>query len=135
MQKNDYAIGGEQSGHIIIKKYATTGDGILTALMLVEEMCDFKSPISKLCDGLLVYPQYTKNVRVSKKALAIADPKVESDLKEVEELIGDEGRVLLRESGTEPVIRIMVECKSRARCEEYADIIAVAIEEGGHTVG
>lgn len=132
MQDNDYSLGGEQSGHIIIKKYATTGDGILTALMLAEEMCDAKSSISKLCGDVILFPQHTKNVRVKNKEAAICDPLVGEARDRVEEKIGGKGRVLLRKSGTEPLVRIMIECEDASLCAEYAEEIALAIEKGGH---
>ena len=134
MQKNDYGLGGEQSGHIIIKKYATTGDGILTAIMLAEEMCDRKSTLGKLAEPVNLYPQYTKNIRVKDKAATLADANVNEALKKVEELIDGNGRALLRQSGTEPVIRIMIEAESEAKCKEFAEIIAEQIINGGYCV-
>ena len=135
MQKNDYALGGEQSGHIILKKYATTGDGLLTAIMLTEEVCDAKRTLSELVEPLMLYPQYMKSVAVKDKAAVLADKRVLAALSRVEGMIGTQGRVLLRQSGTEPVIRIMVECADAARCEEYADLIIQEIVNNGHTVG
>ncbi|MBQ7333620.1 MAG: phosphoglucosamine mutase [Clostridia bacterium] len=134
MQNNDYAIGGEQSGHIIIKKYATTGDGLLTALMVTEEVCDSKGTLSSLAAPIKLYPQYLENVRVKDKSSVMADKNVLSALDEVEKLIGKNGRALLRQSGTEPVIRVMVECEEREKCEEYAKIIVKAILDGGHGI-
>lgn len=134
MQKNDYSLGGESSGHIVFKKYATTGDGILTAIMIAEQMCDTKAPLSKLCENLRIYPQAVKSVKVKDKAAVIADPNVKRALSEVEGEIGEHGRVLLRPSGTEPVIRIMVEAESEEACREYVQIIAASIKDGGHTV-
>lgn len=135
MQKNDFSLGGEQSGHIILKKYATTGDGLLTAIMVTEEVCDAKLPLSALTEHLTLYPQYTKNLRVKDKEAALADAGVKAALARVEGQIGGKGRVLLRKSGTEPMIRIMVECESEEACAAYADTVARAIEEGGHTLG
>ena len=135
MQENDYSLGGEQSGHIIIKKYATTGDGILTALMLAEEMCDAKSTLSKLREEVKLYPQYMKNIRVKNKDTAISDPLVIETVHKVEDRIGGKGRVLLRKSGTEPVVRIMIECEDETLCTFYAEEIAEAIAEGGHSCG
>jgi len=132
MQEHDYSIGGEQSGHIIMKKYATTGDGILTALMLTEEMCDSKLALSKLCESIKVYPQYTRNIRVRNKDAVMKDSEVLLALRRVEEKIGENGRVLLRKSGTEPVIRIMVECEEEELCRSYANTVAEAIINGGH---
>ncbi len=132
MQENDYAIGGEQSGHIIMKKYATTGDGILTAIMLTEEICDSKSTLSKLAEPIHFYPQYLQNVRVKDKAAVLADAGVQKAKEEAEKLINKKGRVLLRESGTEPVIRVMAESETQEKCEEYVAMIVKAITEGGH---
>ncbi len=135
MQKNGYAIGGEQSGHIIMKKYATTGDGILTALMLTEEVLDSKTSLSALAEPIERYPQYLENVRVKDKAAVLADKNVLLAKEAVERRIGGEGRVLLRKSGTEPVIRVMAECASARLCEEYVKEVVQAIREGGHTLG
>lgn len=132
MQKNDFSLGGEQSGHIILKKYATTGDGILTAIMIAEEMCDRKMPLSKLAEPIMLYPQYLVNLSVKDKKRVVNDPEVVLSLEKVEKLIDGKGRVLLRESGTEPVVRIMVESETVELCEKYADIIASIIKERGH---
>ena len=134
MQNNDYAIGGEQSGHIILKKYATTGDGILTALMIAEEICDSKSSLAKLAEPIHFYPQYLKNVRVKDKAAVLSDKNVLKEMENVEKLINKKGRALLRQSGTEPVIRVMIESETQEQCVEYADKIVRAILEGGHGV-
>ena len=135
MQKNGYALGGEQSGHIIMKKYATTGDGILTALMLAEEVCDSKCSLSALSEPVKLYPQHLENVRVKNKPQVLADKKVLAALSEVEKLIDGKGRALLRQSGTEPVIRVMVECEDKEKCVEYTNMIVKAILDGGHAVG
>ncbi len=132
MQNNDFSLGGEQSGHIILKKYATTGDGLLTAIMIAEEMCDRKSSLSKLTEGLMLYPQHVVNVRVRDKAAVVNDTEVLNELKKVEKLINGNGRALLRQSGTESVIRIMIESETAAQCEEYADMIAKVIKERGY---
>ena len=132
MQKNDYFLGGEQSGHIILKKYATTGDGILTAIMLTEEVCDSKLSLSELAAPVKLYPQKTKNLRVKDKAAVLADKTVIASKAEVEQLIDGKGRVLLRQSGTEPVIRIMVEAESEELCDKYIDMILKTVMEGGH---
>jgi len=134
MQEGDYSIGGEQSGHIILKKYATTGDGLLTAIMVCEEICDSKSSLSALVEDVAIYPQYLKNVRVSDKDAAMNDSAVLESVKAVEALIAGNGRVLLRPSGTEPLIRIMIECESEEKCREYADIVAKAVTEGGYAI-
>ncbi len=129
MQQCDYDLGGEQSGHIIMKKYATTGDGLLTAIMITEELCDRKSTLSELAEPVFLYPQYTKNVQVNDKAAVKNNCYVQNELKEVENKISGKGRVLIRESGTEPVLRVMVECESEEKCREYAEQIASVIEQ------
>ena len=134
MQENDYGLGGEQSGHIILKKYATTGDGILTAIMITEELCDSKLPLAALAAPVKLYPQYTQNIRVKDKGAVLSDADVLSAKDEVEKLIDGKGRVLLRQSGTEPVIRIMIESESEEKCYEYAKIIADKIVEKGHMI-
>ena len=134
MQQNDYCLGGEQSGHIIMKKYATTGDGILTAIMLTEEMCDSKLSLSELAEPVKLYPQYMQNIRVKDKNAALNDKEVLLKKEEVEALIGGNGRILLRKSGTEPVVRVMVECESEEKCAEYVSLVAQTIVERGHCV-
>lgn len=134
MQENNYALGGESSGHIILKKYATTGDGLLTAIMLTEEVCDNKTPLSRLSAPVTLYPQLLKNVRVKDKDAAIEDPAVLKEVERVERLIGGKGRVLLRRSGTEPVIRIMTEAGTEEKCRAYADMIATVLNARGHSV-
>ncbi len=135
MQEKDYSLGGEQSGHIILRKYATTGDGILTAIMLAEEMCDTKSSLSELCADITFYPQNTVNVKVSDKEAAINDISVKGAVSKIEREIAGNGRVLLRPSGTEPVVRIMVETESESRSHECAERIRRAIENGGYING
>ena len=132
MQNNDYSLGGEQSGHIILKKYATTGDGLLTAIMVTEEVCDSKSTLSELAKPVKLYPQITKNVRVKSKEAVFEDEAILEEKKAVEELINGRGRVLLRKSGTEPVVRVMVE--SEENCEEYVNRLVNFIIERGHSV-
>ncbi len=132
MQNNNYSLGGEQSGHIILKKYATTGDGLLTAIMLTEEMRDKKSSLSALVEDLVVYPQYLKNLRVKDKDVVMHDEAVLKACEEVEKDIAGNGRVLLRQSGTEPVIRVMIEAETDELCKEYAQRIADVIIERGH---
>jgi len=134
MQENDFCLGGEQSGHIILKKYATTGDGILTAIMLTEEICDTKTSLAELAEPVKLYPQYMRNIRVTNKAAVMADTVINKCVAEVKKKINGNGRVLLRESGTEPVIRIMVEAASMDLCETYAQKIADAISERGYSV-
>ncbi len=134
MQQNDYSLGGEQSGHIIMKKYATTGDGLLTAIMISEEICDSKQSLSQLAEPVKLYPQYMRNIRVKDKAAVMQDKNVLNELQAVERLIDKKGRALLRQSGTEPVIRVMIECESKKLCTEYANRIAEVILKGGHGV-
>jgi phosphoglucosamine mutase len=135
MQENNYMIGGEQSGHIIMKKYATTGDGLLTAIMITEELCDSKSTLSKLTEPITLYPQYLRNLPVKNKAAVVSDKRVLAELEAVEALINKKGRALLRQSGTENVVRVMIEAPTHEKCVEYADRIANAIIEGGHSNG
>lgn len=132
MQNNDFSLGGEQSGHIILKKYATTGDGILTAIMIAEEMCDRKSSLSSLVEELTLYPQYMINVRVKDKDAVMNDSDVLSKKDEVEKLIAGNGRALLRQSGTEPVVRIMIESETAELCEKYAQMIKKVVVDKGY---
>ena len=115
-----------------MKKYATTGDGLLTAIMVAEEICDSKKSLSALVEDVTLYPQYIRNVRVKNKAAALEDEGVQAALRLIEQRINGNGRALLRQSGTEPVIRIMIESESESSCEEFAGIIAQAICQGGH---
>ena len=131
MQKEGYALGGEQSGHVIIKKYATTGDGILTAIMVTEECLSRKEKLSKLVAPVKLLPQRTKSVRVTDKSATVADEAVQAKFAEVNKEIGDNGRALLRESGTEPVIRIMVECPTVEECDAYIEKIYNVIKKRG----
>ena len=134
VQKNDYSLGGEQSGHIILKKYATTGDGLLTAIMLTEAVLESKSSLSKLSEGLTLYPQRMISLRVKDQGAVMADPELLVLCEEIEEKIAGRGRVLLRKSGTEPVVRVMVECESDEDCRRYLDMAAACIRKGGHTL-
>ena len=131
MMANGYSLGGEQSGHIIFSKHATTGDGILTSLMVMEVLMERKQPLSVLTSEVTIYPQLLKNVRVSDKAAARENPAVQEAVRKVEEALGDDGRILVRESGTEPVIRVMVEAESDGLCEKHVnDVIEVMNREG-----
>ena len=129
MQSGDYSLGGEHSGHIILRKYATTGDGLLTAIILTEVMCERKKPLSELVKGMKVYPRCTKNIKVSDKERILADREVQRCTAEVISELGGAGRVLLRKSGTEPKIRIMVECEDESLCHAYAARIERAVIE------
>lgn len=134
MVKNGHCIGGEQSGHIIFSKHATTGDGILTSLKIMETMVENKKTLAQLTEQVEIYPQLLINVRVSDKALAQNDPDVQKAVKEVEEALGNEGRILVRESGTEPVVRVMVEAQSDEICHEYVLKVVNTIKEKGYAV-
>ena len=127
-------IGGEESGHIIFSKYATTGDGILTSLKLMEVMLAKEKPMSELAAPMVMYPQVLKNVKVKSKPDAKNDPDVQSEVAKVSEVLGDNGRILLRESGTEPVIRVMVEADSDETCEKYVDQVIDVIRAKGHII-
>ena len=127
-------IGGEQSGHIIFIKYATTGDGILTSLKMMEVMLAREKPMSVLAEPVKFYPQVLKNVRVKSKPEAQNDPDVQKAVETVAEQLGDNGRILVRESGTEPVIRVMVEADTDEICEKYVDQVIDVIREKGHMV-
>ena len=134
MMMNGCRIGGEQSGHIIFSKHASTGDGILTSLMVMEVMKAKKKTLSQLCKDLVIYPQVLKNVKVADKAVAQADPDVQAAVAEVAAKLGDSGRILVRESGTEPKIRVMVEAESLEICQEYVDYVVDTIKRKGHAV-
>ena len=129
MQKNDYSLGGEHSGHIILRKYATTGDGLLTAIILTEVVCESKKTLSSLVKGMAVYPRSTKNITVSDKDKVLAAPSLRACASEAEAELAGKGRVLLRKSGTEPKIRIMVECSDADLCSEYTERLARAVIE------
>ena len=134
MMTNGCRIGGEQSGHIIFSKYASTGDGILTSLKMMEVMMAKKKTLSQLCEGLTIYPQVLKNVRVADKAAAQADPDVCAAVAQVAAKLGDSGRILVRESGTEPLIRVMVEAQSQEICQESVDTVVDVIKRKGYAV-
>ena len=132
IQKNDYSIGGEQSGHIIISKYATTGDGVLTSLKLMEAMIESKLPLSMLRNGLKIYPQSLINIVVKDKDQVLADSDVLEEVKKVEEVLDGNGRILFRKSGTEPKIRVMVEAESQEECDDLAHRVIDKIKEKGY---
>ena len=134
MMMNNNRLGGEQSGHIIFSKYASTGDGILTSLKMMEVMLAKKKTLSQLCDGFTVYPQVLKNVKVTDKTVAQNDPDVQAAVAEVAAKLGDSGRILVRESGTEPLVRVMVEAQSDAICQEYVDYVVDTIRRKGHAI-
>lgn len=132
MVANGNRLGGEQSGHIIFSKYARTGDGILTSLKLMEVMMAKKLPLSKLAEPVVIYPQVLLNVRVKDKEAAQADPEVQAAVQAVTDRLGDTGRILVRPSGTEPLIRVMVEAESRELCQELCQQVVQVLEDRGH---
>ena len=134
MKKNGHLIGGEQSGHIIFSQFATTGDGVLTAIKVMEAMTETKQPLSKLTEGMKMYPQKLKNVIVDDKDGTLADEAVRAEVKKVEAELGSEGRVVLRKSGTEPLLRVMVEAGTQELCEEKVDQIIAAMKTNGHLI-
>ena len=132
MMEHGYVLGGEQSGHIIFMEHAVTGDGILTSLMIMEAMLSKDSSLSALTKDLKIYPQLLVNMRVKDKLAAREDEDVKAAEKEVAEALGDEGRLLLRESGTEPLIRVMVEAATDEICRENVDKIIQVLRAKGH---
>jgi phosphoglucosamine mutase len=132
MLANGHSIGGEQSGHIIFAKHGATGDGILTSLKIMEVMLESKAKLSELCKDLIVFPQLLVNVRVKDKSAVGEDPVVKELIERLESQLGADGRILGRESGTEPLIRVMVEAKSDDLCKEIVDKIVEKIREQGH---
>lgn len=135
MVQNNHCLGGEQSGHVIFSKYATTGDGILTSLLLMEVMLEKKQSLAKLTEDVKIYPQLLKNVRVSDKKTARENLEVVKAVEAVEDALGNDGRILVRESGTEPVIRVMVEASTDELCEKYVDQIIAVMNEQGLIIG
>lgn len=129
MVENGYVLGGEQTGHIIFSKHATTGDGMLTAIMLMEVILEKKQSLHTLCKGMRMYPQYLQNVRVNDKKAIIENKAVQKKKHEIEEVLGENGRIILRESGTEPVIRVMVEAATDELCKQLAEDMVQVIEE------
>ena len=132
MSRTGNCLGGEQSGHIIFSKYATTGDGILTSLKIMEVMLEKKETLGKLASEVTILPQLLKNVRVADKAAALNDPDVQAAGKAVDEALGNDGRLLLRQSGTEPLIRVMVEAETPEICEKYVDQVIDVLKKKGH---
>jgi phosphoglucosamine mutase len=134
MQKSGANLGGEQSGHIIFSKYATTGDGILTSIKMMEVIMAKKTTLSKLAEPVHIYPQVLVNVKVKNKSAVKNDNDVIAAVKEVENELGDNGRILVRESGTEPLIRVMVEAQTQEQCKQLTDKVVEVIKIKGHTV-
>ena len=131
MSQNGHCLGGEQSGHIIFSKHATTGDGILTSLNLMEVILEKKETLAKLADEVQIYPQVLKNVRVKDKEAAQADRDVQAEVQKVSDALGDTGRILVRPSGTEPLIRVMVEAPTDEICGKYVAQVVEMIEKKG----
>ncbi len=134
MVANGYCLGGEQSGHIIFSKHACTGDGILTSLKVMEAVIESKSSLAKLVKPVMIYPQLMKNVAVTDKKASQQDPDVKAAIAKIEQLLGDNGRVLVRESGTEPVVRVMVEADTDEKCAKYVNAIIKVMKEKGHVI-
>ena len=135
MLQNGYVLGGEQSGHIIFSKHARTGDGVLTSLMIMEVIMEKKQSLAKLCEDVKIYPQLLKNVRVTDKKTARENPAVQKAVEEVTAALGSEGRILVRESGTEPVIRVMVEAATDEICEKHVNQVIQVMETEGLVIG
>ena len=131
MMENGHCLGGEQSGHIIFSKHATTGDGILTSLMIMEVLTERKQSLATLTSEVRIYPQLLKNVRVADKKMARENPEVVKAVAAAGEALGEEGRILVRESGTEPVIRVMVEAAEDALCEKYVNQVVDVMKAQG----
>ena len=134
MMQNGHSIGGEQSGHIIFSKLATTGDGILTSLKLMEVMLEKKTKLSELIKPVKIYPQLLVNVKVYDKAAAKQDPDVQAAVKAVEDALGNTGRILVRESGTEPLLRVMVEAETDEICHKYVYQVVDVLKAKGHAI-
>ena len=132
MANTGNCLGGEQSGHIIFSKHATTGDGILTSLKVMEVMLEKKESLAKLASEVEIYPQVLKNVRVKDKKAAQDDAAVQAEVAKVSEKLGSEGRILLRQSGTEPVVRVMVEAPDLNTCGNYVDQVIEVMKARGH---
>jgi len=132
MKEFDHMIGGEQSGHVIFRKYAHTGDGLITAIMLMSVMIETNLPLSALTAGCEMYPQVLKNVEVDDKDNTLNDALVKAQVEKSTSDLGDTGRVLLRKSGTEPVLRVMAEAETEEECEKQVDAIIDAMKQSGH---
>ena len=134
MVENNHLLGGEQSGHIIFRKYATTGDGLITAIQVMECMLEQKASLSELRTGVQMYPQVLKNVEVTDKDITLNSDAVQAAVKNCEAELGTRGRVLLRKSGTEPLLRVMAEAPELAECEKQVDSIIRAMDEAGYLI-
>jgi phosphoglucosamine mutase len=131
MKKDGYRLGGEQSGHIILGHYATTGDGLLTATQLVEVMARRQLPLSRLSGAMRLYPQVLRSLPVFDQEAVVQNPAVRKAVVEASAALGEKGRILLRKSGTEPVVRVMVESEREEWCEHWADHISRVIQAQG----
>ena len=129
MMANGHCLGGEQSGHIIFLKNATTGDGILTSLKVMEAMLEKKATLSELRRDLKIYPQLLVNVNVADKDKIMNSDEIKKEVKAIEEELGDTGRLLLRPSGTEPLIRVMVEAETQDMCDKYVSRMVELVEK------
>ena len=129
MTENGYVVGGEQSGHIIFSDHATTGDGLLTSLVLLSIMIETKKSLNQLTDDLFVYPQVLINVNVKDKNTVLSDERLKEISQQVQEQLSDNGRVLVRASGTESLIRVMIEADSKANCQKYAEMIVDVVKQ------
>lgn len=132
IKNHGYSVGGEQSGHIILTKYATTGDGVLTSLKLIEAMVKQKMPLSLMFKDLIIFPQVLKNVRVKDKNTVLNDKEILEAIDNITVELGDSGRILVRPSGTEPLIRIMVEAENETICNKHIDTVSKIIEDKGY---
>ena len=135
MKQNGHLIGGEQSGHIIFSQHANTGDGLLTAIMVMQVVLEKKTTLSELVKDLTIYPQVLKNAKVTDKDTALNDPDVQAEIEAVKVRLGDDGRILVRKSGTEPVLRVMVEAGDKAVCEENVNAVLAVMEKKGLLLG
>ena len=134
MSANGHCLGGEQSGHIIFSKNATTGDGILTSLKVMEAMLEKKQSLGKLASEVEIFPQVLKNVRVTDKTQAQNDADVRAMVERAAKELGTDGRILVRESGTEPLVRVMVEAGNVETCEKYVDAVIDVIRSKGYVI-
>lgn len=134
MNEHGYRLGGEQSGHIIFKKYATTGDGILTAIKIMEVLLEKKETLSRLAEDVAIYPQVLKNIRVTNKEAVLKDEEVQKAIQQASLALGDNGRILVRASGTEPLVRVMAEAPSEEICVRHVEEILQAIQNGEYSI-
>ena len=134
IMNNGYSLGAEQSGHLIFSKYTITGDGVLTSLKILETMIETKTPLSLLTKDLLIYPQLLKNVIVEDKQTVLDDKDIQAKIDEISSELGDAGRILVRPSGTEPKIRVMVEAETDEICKHHVDSVIDLINEKGYAV-